>query len=534
MADLPTAPTRPAFALPPGGGFGSGGPFGAGAPRPPGMANLNAGLGAGGGGGVGGGLRGLKSRPKPMKFVEKKLDEDTIDLQWRAGALERMRALDTYRKPTPLSEECDLLHISDKRLDVHVLKEVLCLCGGNAGGRFSDQEFAECLSFCKTLPIIWDTASAVFETLDKNERKVVLSRSYKLSLEEQAARYSELVAPAPAAEAELTPPLAAEAEAKAEAEAEAGPAVEADEPEEVRHAALVRYHRLADAYTRCVRQCQDMARRKQTELQFGDSASGSGSGSGIGNNSSDSSGSSSSSSSSSRSDGGGGGSTTAADKDDDESKGKPLPDWLQILHDKYELYAMPVVAHNLEFPPKGSSTPPVTHASALKLKSFTVGKFAGYLSGIMTSTPPAGTANAEEEEAMWWLLQASTDCHLVVSSDMSYAAVKALAVQSADDSLDVSADAGISETANASASIGAPPFHLILNRTYWARRFYQFLSKMTEMKSRPKDEKGLLLFSLHVPPMDPEVNLAPTPADFEKKAQREATAKDPFNNSACV
>ncbi len=532
MADLPTAPTRPAFALPPGGGFGSGGPFGAGAPRPPGMASLNAGLGAGGGGGggVAGGLRGLgglKSRPKPMKFVEKKLDEDTIDLQWRTGALERMRALDTYRKPTPLSEECDLLRISDKRLDMHVLKEVLCLCGGNAGGRFSDQEFAECLSFSKTLPIIWNTASAVFETLDKNERKVVLSRSYKLSLEEQAARYSELVAPVPAAEAELTPPLAAEAKA----EAEVGPAVEADEPEEVQHAALVRYHRLADAYTRCVRQCQDMARRKQAELQVGDSASGSGSGIGSGNNSSDSS-SSSSSSSSSRSDGGGGGSTTAADKDDDESKGKPLPDWLQILHDKYELYGMPVVAHNLEFPPNGSSTPPVTHASALKLKSFTVGKLAGYLSGIMTSTLPADTANAEEEEAMWWLLQASTDCHLVVSSDMTYAAVKALAVQSADDSLDVPADAGVSDTADASASTGAPP--MILNRTYWARRFYQFLSKMTEMKSRPKDEKGLLLFSLHVPPMDPEVNLAPTPADFERKAQREATARDPFHNSACV
>ena len=85
-------------------------------------------------------------------------DED-LEEQWKSNALDRMRVLDGLRKPNPLPEECDLLHISDKRLDIHVLKEILFLCGGNAGGRFSGNEFQLLSTLSKALPRIWEATN---------------------------------------------------------------------------------------------------------------------------------------------------------------------------------------------------------------------------------------------------------------------------------------------------------------------------------------------------------------------------------------
>ena len=78
-----------------------------------------------------------------------------------------------------------------------------------------------------------------------------------------------------------------------------------------------------------------------------------------------------------------------------------------------------------------------------------------------------------------------------------------------------------------------PNSGVVYNRRYWANRFYLFLSKMTEMKSRPKDEKGLYLFELHIPPVD-EPLPEPSESDLELKAAREETAKDPWVNSDCL
>ena len=132
---------------------------------------------------IGGGgssiLGGLKSRPKPVKFVEQKLDEDALIAQWRTTAIDRMRFLDNLRKPTPLPDECSLLNVSDRRLDIHVLRDVLSLCGCSAGGRFTTADFTVAREGVHALAGLWDSANASFEIMDKTQRKVVLSRDYR-------------------------------------------------------------------------------------------------------------------------------------------------------------------------------------------------------------------------------------------------------------------------------------------------------------------------------------------------------------------
>ena len=124
-------------------------------------------------------MGGLKSRPKPLKFVEQKLEEGALLAQWSTTAIDRMRVLDNMRKPTPLSDECSLLNISDRRLDMHVLRDVLSLCGCSAGGRFTTADFAAARSGAQALADLWDSTNASFEMLDKAQRKVVLGRDYR-------------------------------------------------------------------------------------------------------------------------------------------------------------------------------------------------------------------------------------------------------------------------------------------------------------------------------------------------------------------
>ncbi len=464
MSDLPVPPPRLPFALPPGG-------RGGGFPGLPGRGGLG-----------GGGIQGLKARPKPITFADKKIEEDDLEAQWKSGVLDRMRVLDQCRKPSPLPEECDLLHISDKRLDIHVLKEVLCLCGGNAGGRFSGDEFSTLLEMTKTLPKLWNAANLVFDALDKTQRKVSLSQHYML-LESEEAELLDLKICSKSESPTATIDSTCQQQTSSEQ-----PECPESESELDAHASVIQYHRLADAYMRCVRRIQKLVKVKQEELKSCSSAALEG----------------------------------AAEGEDDEERGRPLPEWLQILHDKYELYGMPIVAYNLE----NTATPRVTNASAIKLKSFTVGKLAGYLSGMMVDTVPV---EENEENALWWLLQASNDVHLVVSSDLSCAAVRQLAIRNGEqDTVDV-----VTDTASGDSDTSTSASTVIYNRQYWARRFYGFLSKTTELKSRPKDEKGLLLFSLHVAPCDGTV-FAPSEKDLQIKAEREATAKDPWVGAKCV
>jgi len=137
-------------------------------------------------------LGGLKSRPKPLKFVEQKLDEDALLAQWSCSAIDRMRTLDNMRKPTPLSDECSLLNISDRRLDIHALKDILSLCGCCAGGRFTTAEFTAARTGARTLAELWDTTNASFELLDKTQRKVLLSRNYRIPAEHEVETVAQL------------------------------------------------------------------------------------------------------------------------------------------------------------------------------------------------------------------------------------------------------------------------------------------------------------------------------------------------------
>ena len=204
--------------------------------------------------------------------------------------------------------------------------------------------------------------------------------------------------------------------------------------------------------------------------------------------------------------------------------------WIStVLLRMFEKSGVPVVRYNLEH----TAVTPVTNLSALKLKSFTVGKFAGYLSGMMVNALEE-ELKEDEEEALCWLLQASNDTHLTVSSDTTVENVRILAVSGSNDNCDVvAAGTDTSSDPNPDLGVQASPT-TVYNRQYWAERFYAFLSKLTELKSRPKDEKGLLLFSLHVPPADTSLLPVPTAEEIELKAKQEATKKNPWQDANCV
>jgi len=456
-------------------------------------------------------LGGLKSRPKPLKFTEQKLTEEALLAQWSAPVIDRMRTLDNMRKPMPLPDECSLLNIPDRRLDVHVLKDILMLCGCSAGGRFTTTEFAAARTGSQSLSELWESTNTSFELLDKTQRKVVLSRSFSIPAEHEQETVAQL-------RTELKQAVAAKAAAAAaaaEVQESTNPSG-ADASESIQHASVIAFHQLADAYLRAVRAVQALARAKQQQLAEMDRDS-------------------------------------KADEQapDDESRGRPMPDWLQTLTDLWESKGLPVVAWHLEH----STVPPVP-ASAIKLKANTIGKFAAYLSGMMTketlipdsATSGTGSANVrggegDVEFALWQLLQGSNDKRFVVSADMSLPQVLASAcvhmhmtplcssVAGAATDSNLTANADANGNGNGDGSSGGE--NALLDRPYWAQRFWNFLSRMAEVKSKPKDEKGVLLFHLHVVPPTPLP--APTAAEIADKEQRRATVEGgPWQGAACA
>lgn len=432
-------------------------------------------------GGRGGGAisGGLKSRPKPLKFTELKLDEEAMLAQWSTAAMDRMRMLDSMRKPTPQPDECSLLNISDRRLDIHSLADIWNLCGGSVGGRFSNTEFHLARSYSKNLSEIWENINAAFERLDKTQRKVVLSRDYSIPHEHEAETLAQL-------RAELTQTVAvpiANPQTTLDVQTTEAGSLSTQAGEAAMHAALISYHQFADAYVRCVRSVQTLARNKQFELSNA---------------------------------------SFKADEQapDDESRGRPMPEWLQILIDLWESRGVPVVAWHLEHTCK----PPVP-ASAIKLKANTIGKFSAYLSGMMAKENQDINPDAKLgiESALWHLLQASNDTHLVVSADMTLDDVMEYIQRNLSNS---SINSAI-ETAIVPSNIPS------MDRKYWSQRFWDFLSHLSELKSRPKDEKGITQFELHeVPPMPLP---PPSVAEVNEQAARKAVINGgPWVNAACI
>lgn len=129
------------------------------------------------------------------------------------------------------------------------------------------------------------------------------------------------------------------------------------------------------------------------------------------------------------------------EKDPEMSKAKAMPDWLAVLVAKYN--------------------------SAKEQRGFpamTQGKLASFLSCCVVGLLECDT---EVNRALAELVEASNDCQLQLHGDWRNTEGKPL------------------ETIFHTNEFTQHP------QGYWAQRFFAFLSKMTELKSQPKDEKSL-------------------------------------------
>jgi len=136
-------------------------------------------------------------------------------------------------------------------------------------------------------------------------------------------------------------------------------------------------------------------------------------------------------------------------------------------------------------------------------------------------------------------VQGSNDKHLVASADMSLSQVLACVQPSPPPGSETAAASAAADAHSdaSSASAGeqqaAAPLAVPLDRSYWTLRFWNFLTRMSELKSRPKDEKGAMLFGLHEPPPVPLPG--PTAAEQAARAQRKASVGGgPWVGAACA
>lgn len=133
-------------------------------PQPPmfGLGKLN----------LGGGIA-LKPRTKPEKITDYKLDQF---LHHRGkNSTERLRELDKIHMYTPLPDEVELLNVTPYRMNLLVIQDVMYLCGGLVGVRFSSEELSELLRLTKGMSELWSQISKIFQDMPTSSKKLTLS-----------------------------------------------------------------------------------------------------------------------------------------------------------------------------------------------------------------------------------------------------------------------------------------------------------------------------------------------------------------------
>jgi len=114
----------------------------------------------------------LKPRAKPEKFTDYKIEQF---LHHRGkNATERLRELDKIRMYTPLPDEIQLLNVTPYRMNLLVMQDVMYLCGGLVGVRFSSEELQELLRLTKGMNSAWNDVSKAFQEMSTACKKLSL------------------------------------------------------------------------------------------------------------------------------------------------------------------------------------------------------------------------------------------------------------------------------------------------------------------------------------------------------------------------
>ena len=387
MADHPPVPPNPALTLPPRG--------------PMGLIGLN-------------GLKPRAPPPPKLVLVEKDLTEETLaSKQWKMTASARMRYLDDIRKHSPLPDEASFLNIPEGRLDLHILKSVLYICGGCAGARFTTGDFGVAKELICVMEQTWANMDKSFKGLSSAQKKFVLDEAF-------------VVPPSPPTSAtdEESQDEQDEDEEKEEGERE----IDRDReslPEGV-DAEIVAFHRLADEWSRHARTLQDLVRLKQASLPSAEERKALIA-------------------------------TFASGDPDGLDQAKMMPDWLEILLEKYRREGVPKVLRAVAGNAinKDGSSP-----NAMQSNPETIGKFSVFLSWAVVGKLSCGEPS--HAEALMEVLQASNDAHLGIPTGMRLAAI----------------------VAKEKSGQGQ-------GQEYWAQRLFSFIKQVRELKSMVKEEKAL-------------------------------------------
>ena len=88
---------------------------------------------------------------------------------------ERMRIIDQFHFHSPTEEECKLLHIPDDRINLLLVKDLLYLCGGGVGVRFTGEELMALKAISSNMSQLWTSIDQQYNALNISQKKVVIS-----------------------------------------------------------------------------------------------------------------------------------------------------------------------------------------------------------------------------------------------------------------------------------------------------------------------------------------------------------------------
>ena len=246
-------------------------------PSPPSLADMlasRAGLGLPKAppppmGGLGGALSGLKPSGLRAKFEKKKItdyDVDEFKNHRNKSASERFRELDNFRLHTPMEEEVSFLNVTTYRMNLSSMQDILFLCGGLVGVRFSSEDLVALTGLNREMNRIWLQLDGVYGQLSSTAKKLIVT-------DDQVAAARQALEESSTCKDGGNPTSAVAAKMEAVSESPAGGSNSgggggggsssgtADEGERVG-----RFHALADLYLTSFAKLQHLMREKQSTI----------------------------------------------------------------------------------------------------------------------------------------------------------------------------------------------------------------------------------------------------------------------------
>jgi hypothetical protein len=101
---------------------------------------------------------------------------------------DRFRNLDYLRMHTPHEGEVTALNVTPYRMDLHCSQEVMYLCGGLVGVRFSSEDLSSILCTTKRMAAVWGELDEMFRNMPPMCKKTSLKSDVQTGEDSDTAR----------------------------------------------------------------------------------------------------------------------------------------------------------------------------------------------------------------------------------------------------------------------------------------------------------------------------------------------------------